>query len=196
MRAAVILALVVGIAGGPVLADGALPKILTARDKQRLTAFDATRIAALAEARTGGSKEDLAVLDRVLGGKQQTFGQGFDMTGEWRCRTLKLGRSVSLAVYGWFKCRITDDGSGWRLEKTNGSQRTSGRFFNQSDTRLVYLGAMHMGTESALAYGKTADRDQVAIAVRADEDRVRLEFPSPVFDSNFDILELERVKGP
>ena len=196
MRPSMILALVIGVAGWPVLADGVLPKIVTARDKQRLSAFDATRKVALNVARTGGSKEDVAVLERVLAGQQLTFGQGFDMTGEWRCRTVKLGRSVPLAVYSWFKCRITDDGSGWRLEKTNGSQRTSGRFFNLSDARLVYLGALHMGSEQALAYGENADRDQVAIAVRADPDRLRLEFPLPVFDSNFDILELQRVKTP
>lgn len=196
MRAGVILVLAIGAAGAPVLADGALPKNMTARDKQRLTAFAETRQSALGEARAGGSKEDLAVLDSVLAGQNLTFGDGFDMTGEWRCRTLKLGRSVPLAVYGWFKCRVTDDGSGWRLEKINGSQRTSGQFFNQSDMSLVYLGALHMGTETPFAYGKNADRDQVAIAVRAGKDRVRLEFPAPVFDSKFDILELERAKKP
>lgn len=196
MRALVILALVIGVSGGSALADGAVSKIITSRDQQRLAAFEETRQSALAEARAGGSKEDLAVLDGVLAGKNLTFGDGFDMTGEWRCRTLKLGRSVPLAVYGWFKCRVTDDGSGWRLEKTNGSQRTSGRFYTQSDTKLIYLGALHMGTETALAYGKNADRDQVALAVRAGKDRIRLEFPSPVFDSKFDLLELERIKAP
>ena len=74
MRAGVILVLAIGAAGAPVLADGALPKNMTARDKQRLTAFAETRQSALGEARAGGSKEDLAVLDSVLAGQNLTFG--------------------------------------------------------------------------------------------------------------------------
>ena len=55
------------------------------------------------------------------------------MTGNWQCRTIKAGGISPLVVYDWFKCRVTDDGSGWMLEKISGSQRTKGRFFTDND---------------------------------------------------------------
>ncbi len=192
MRGLWICALAVGVWAGAARADGPLPSIITPRDQQRLAAFDQTRQAALAAAREGGSRPDVAVLETVLGGQERPFGDGFDLSGDWRCRVLKLGREVPLVVYGWFRCRVTDDGSGWRLVKTSGSQRTSGRFYTLGDTRLVYLGAMHLGPETATPYGADRQRDQVAIAVRPDADRVRLEFPSPEYDSMFDILDMRR----
>jgi hypothetical protein len=37
-----------------------------------------------------------------------------------------------------------------------------------------------------------SDRNQVAYALRADKNRVRLEFSSPKYESKLDILELKR----
>lgn len=71
----------------------------------------------------------------------------FDPTGDWRCRTLKLGKSAGLVVYGWFRCRIVDDGAGWRLDKLNGSQRVSGRFYDDGDTRMILAGALSFAEE-------------------------------------------------
>ena len=178
---------------GAARADGPLQRTITARDQQRLAGLGEVRAAALAAARAGGSKEDVAALESALAGEALGFGDGYDMGGEWRCRVMKLGRAVPLVVHGWFRCVVADDGSGWRLEKTGGSQRMSGRFFTIDDTKLVYLGAMHYATEAPSAYGRDAERDQVAIVVRPDRDRVRLEFPLPVFDSMFDVLEMRRV---
>ncbi len=176
----------------PALDDGPLSKIITKRDQQRLNDLEKSREAALAEARNGAGEAELAALDTILSGTELSFGDGFDMTGNWRCRTIKVGRSVPLVIYDWFNCRVSDDGSGWRLEKTNGSQRTSGRFYSISDTRLVYFGALHMSAEAPLPYGKIQERDQVAVVTRAEPNRIRLEFPQTVFDSNFDVLELQR----
>lgn len=114
------------------------------------------------------------------------------MTGTWQCRTVKLGGSLALTIYGWFKCRVTDDGSGWRLEKLTGSQRTSGAFYTESDTRLTYLGAFHYADEKPGRYRANPDRDEVAYVTRAGDRRVRLEFPSPKLESKLDIIELKR----
>lgn len=177
---------------GAAHADGEIDKIMTAADKARLASFDKVRAEAIAEARKGGSPEDIATLDAVLAGKDLAFSEGFDLTGNWQCRTVKLGGTLPITVYGWFKCRVSDDGSGWRLEKLTGSQRTSGAFYTDSDTRLTYLGALHYGHEQPKKYGSDADRDQVAYALHPDENRVRLEFPSPKYESRLDILELKR----
>lgn len=112
---------------GPAVADGAIVRILTAQDRERLARLDATRTAAPADARSRGAPGDVAVLDRVVSGRPLSV-RRTDLAGEWRCRTLKLGKAAGLVVYGWFRCRIVDDGAGWRLDKLTGSQRVSGRF--------------------------------------------------------------------
>lgn len=172
---------------------GKWPERLTLADKARLDAFQATRAQAVSEARASQSKEDVAALEQALGGKELSVHDGFDPTGEWRCRTMKLGKLLPLTVYPWFRCRISDDGAGWRLDKLSGSQRTSGRFYDMSDARMVYLGALFYNDDPPVAYGAAAERDQVAIVVRPGTNRLRLEFPSPVHESLFDILELERA---
>jgi hypothetical protein len=173
-------------------ADGAIDKIITAADKTRLASFAKVRGEAIAEARKGGSPEDIATLDAVLAGKDLAFSEDFDFTGNWQCRTVKLGGGLPLTVYGWFKCRVSDDGSGWKLEKLTGSQRTAGAFYTDSDTRLTYLGALYYSHETPKKYGGDPDRDQVAYVLRPAGNRVRLEFPSPKYESKLDILELKR----
>jgi hypothetical protein len=176
---------------GTVSADGALPKLLTAADQTRLQQFDVVRTAALAEARAGGSASDLEQLEAALAGDAAPL-QGVDVTGDWECRTFKLGKSLPLAVYGWFRCHIDDDGAGWRLRKLDGSQRTTGRFYDIGNDRMAYLGVTTLGGQRPVRYGSDPQRDQVAIALVPGHDRLRLEFPLPQFDSMFDVMELRR----
>jgi hypothetical protein len=173
-------------------ADGVLDSKLSAADKQRLAGFEATVTEALAAARAGGSAPDRAVLDEVLAGKPLPLAEGFDATGSWRCRTLKAGGMLPLTVYPWFKCRISDDGAGWMLEKLTGSQRTKGFFYTVSADRLAYLGAGHVAGESPRRYGEDPKEDQVAYAERRAPNRIILMFPAPHYESKLDILVLER----
>lgn len=173
-------------------ADGEITKLLTPADKARLAAYDKVRAEAIADAKKGGTARDIATLDAVLAGKNLPLSGKFDLTGNWQCRTIKLGGSPALTIYGWFKCRVSDDGSGWRLEKLSGSQRTSGAFYTDSDTRLIYLGAMHLAGEKPRRYGSNPDKDEVAYAMRVGVKRVRLEFPSPKYESKLDIIEMKR----
>ena len=176
----------------PAHADGVLDSRLTPTDKQRLDGFDATLKDALAEARAGGNAEDVKLLDEALAGEPLPLAEGYDAEGNWRCRTIKAGGSLPLTVYPWFKCRINDDGAGWKLEKLTGSQRTTGRFYTLSATRLAYLGAGHYHYEEPRAYGSTAEHDQVAIAERRAKNRIILLFPAPKLESKLDLLVLER----
>jgi hypothetical protein len=178
---------------GPAVADGAIVRILTAQDRERLARLDATRTAALADARSRGAPGDVAVLDRVVSGRPLSV-RRTDLAGEWRCRTLKLGKAAVLVVSGWFRCRIVDDGAGWRLDKLTGSQRVSGRFYDDGETRMTFVGALSFGDEPRAAYGQPGARNQAGIAIRPGPDRLRLEFPEPEFESAFDILDMERVK--
>ena len=91
---------------------------------------------------------------------------GLDLTGNWQCRTIKLGGIGDLVIYDWFKCRVTDDGSGWRLEKLTGSQRMAGRFYDDGDKRMIYLGSFFIAGDPIKPYGSGPETDQVGYAFR------------------------------
>jgi hypothetical protein len=114
------------------------------------------------------------------------------MVGDWQCRTIKAGGLAKLVVYGWFKCRVSDDGSGWMLEKVSGSQRTKGRFFDDGEKRLIYLGSFHVAGATAKPYASGPESDQVGYAFRTGPQEWRIEFPAPYYESKLDILEFRR----
>ena len=101
---------------------------------------------------------------------------------------------MPLVVYGWFKCRISDDGSGWVVEKLSGSQRLTGRLYTKSATELVFLGAGHVNDDPPRKYGEDTEQDQVAIVTRRGKDRLVFEFPAPRFESKLDVMVMERGK--
>ncbi|MCB1379546.1 MAG: DUF4893 domain-containing protein [Alphaproteobacteria bacterium] len=173
------------------LADGILERTLSAADRNRLSRFDATLAEALTEAGAGAA-DDLALVQDVLRGKALPMAGSFNPVGPWRCRVIKLGGLLPLTVYPWFKCAIAEDGAGWTLEKLTGSQRTRGRFYTASDTRLIYVGAGHVTGESPRNYGDDPKQDQVAVVERRTDRRILLLFPAPYFESKLDILVLER----
>jgi hypothetical protein len=191
-RFAAFTLLVFAIAPAAANADGTIAaRTLTASDKTRIADFDATRAKAIAEAKAGGSAADLEILGAVLSGVPQPI-LGTDIRGDYRCRTVKLGGSLPLTIYGWFKCRIDEDDLGYRLVKTAGSQRFTGHFIDDSEKRLLFYGAGHYGDEQPRRYKADADRDMVGYLVKAGPKRYRLELPAPKFESTFDIIELER----
>lgn len=173
-------------------ADGTITKLITPSDRARLDTYEQTKSQALDEARKGGLPADVARLDGILSAPTLGFSEDFDMTGNWQCRTTKLGKTTPLVIYSWFKCRITDDGSGWMLEKISGSQRTKGRFFTESDKRLTYLGSGYVAGEKPKKYGAGAGSDEVGYAYRTSSDSFRIEFPAPARESLLDVLELKR----
>jgi hypothetical protein len=114
------------------------------------------------------------------------------MTGNWQCRTIKAGGLGALVIYDWFKCKVTDDGSGWRLQKISGSQRTTGAFYDENDKRLIYLGSFFVDGDPVKPYGSGPESDQVGYAFRTGPAEWRIEFPAPYYESKLDILEFRR----
>ncbi len=174
----------------PALADGEIQKLITPADKARLDKFDETRKAALAEA-TAGNPADVKQLDALLAKPLVSFSDK-DLTGNWKCRTIKAGGLSPLVIYGWFKCKVSDDGSGWRLEKVSGSQRTKGRFFDDRDKRAIYLGSASVNNDAAKPYGSGPQTDQVGYVFRNSASEWRIEFPAPYYESKLDIMEFKR----
>ncbi|TKB22058.1 MAG: DUF4893 domain-containing protein [Mesorhizobium sp.] len=174
----------------PAHADGEVQKLITAADKARLDKYGETRKAALEEAKAGNPAE-VKQLDALLAKPLVAFSDK-DLTGNWQCRTIKAGGISPLVIYGWFKCKVTDDGSGWRLQKISGSQRTTGRFFDDGEKRAIYLGSFSVNDDKARPYGSGPETDQVGYAFRSSATEWRIEFPAPYYESKFDIMELKR----
>jgi hypothetical protein len=175
---------------GTAFADGAVQKLMTPADKARLEKYDETRKAALEEAKSGDAAE-AAALNSLLAKPLQTL-PDFGLGGDWQCRTTKVGGLSPLIVYGWFKCRVSDDGSGWKLEKISGSQRTTGRFYDDGENRLIYLGSFYVAGETPKPYGSGLESDQVGYAFRTGATEWRIELPAPQYESKLDILEFRR----
>lgn len=186
-----LLAALLSLAALPAWADGVVDKIMTSADKTRLQDYGTARATAIAEARAGGTPGDIAALDNMLGKPLLSFSE-LDMTGNWQCRTIKAGGIGPLVVYGWFKCKVTDDGSGWMLEKLSGSQRTKGRFYDDGDERLIYLGSFFVAGDPAKPYGSGPESDQVGYAFRTGPAEWRIELPSPYLESKLDVMEFRR----
>lgn len=187
---AIALATFTVFAAAPAFADGQVQKLITPADKARLDKYGETRNAALAEAKAGNPAE-VKQLDALLAKPLVSFSDK-DLTGNWKCRTIKAGGLSPLVIYGWFKCKVTDDGSGWRLEKISGSQRTQGRFFDDSEKRAIYLGSGSVNDDKAKPYGSGPQTDQVGYAFRTGAKEWRIELPAPYYESKLDIIEFKR----
>jgi hypothetical protein len=186
------LALAATIVAAPAFATGEIESLITSADRERLANYATTREQALKEAHDRQADADTAALDQITAAEPAPWAD-FDMTGDWQCRTIKTGGLSQLIVYGWFKCKVTDDGSGWTLTKLTGSQKTKGRFFTDSDTRLTYLGSFAVNDDPFPKYGAGPATDQVGYAFKvSDTTSWRIEFPAPYYESKMDILEFRR----
>lgn len=172
-------------------ATGEILSIITEADTDRLERFDEARDKAIDEASQSQDEKAKATLLSAIDAEALPLAD-FDLAGRWKCRTIKAGGLAELVVYGWFDCRVTDDGSGWKLEKLTGSQRTVGRFFTESDTRMTYLGSFFVAGHEAPHYGAGPESDQAGYATRTGIDTWQIAFPYPHYESTLDILQLRR----
>jgi hypothetical protein len=75
--------------------------------------------------------------------------------------------------------------------KLTGSQRPIGHLLPDPGERRIFLGTLQLGDETrALEYGRDRERDMAGIVQRIGDNRWRIVFPSPHFESMTDILEL------
>jgi hypothetical protein len=115
--------------------------------------------------------------------------------GVYRCRTVKIGgQSESMldyVAYPWFDCRIRMENGFMSFAKLSGSQRPIGLLLPYRGQRMVFLGTLQLGDEGrALQYGRDTERDMAGIIERIGEEKWRLVFPYPHFESTIDVIEL------
>jgi hypothetical protein len=168
------------------------------------TPFDVNRISKLDESRAKGLSEaqagsDMGTIHAVLDPAPEAIGEGA-LAGKWRCRTIKLGGLTPDVVYSWFNCRISHRDGALFFEKVTGSQRVAGVLYPREDGGYVLLGAASVGNEPPHRYSgnhesagaEATPDDAVGVLSGIGANRARIEFPYPVQESTFDVIELKR----
>lgn len=168
-------------------------------DIVRLGKLAESKAKGLAEAENGAQERDLAVIHGVLDTPPVTL-SATQLSGRWRCRTIKLGGMTPDVIYSWFACRIAEHDGKLSFEKASGSQRTRGALYPDASGGFVYLGASSVKGEPVHSYSgsgasagaaSTPD-DQIGLLVGTGTKSARIEFPYPAQESTFDIIELKR----
>lgn len=144
--------------------------------------------------------------DLLAGGALYEVDAAIDYTpppaGLYECNVTKLaGRFLEMIAYDYFRCRIIVDNGRRQFVKLTGSQRPVGYVHDAApaDERDkphgIFLGTLLLGDEAALVpYGAEKDRDLAGIVERLGQKRWRILFPKPFYESELDIMDLQRIE--
>lgn len=172
-----------------------------------VTDFDRDRLSRLDEAVALGNEEsygaaasirERAALHRVMDAETVPVNDA-ELLGWWACRTIKVGGAgAGLTVYSWFDCKVTVRDGFLFFEKRSGSQRLSGRLYQENGDRIL-LSAPTYNDEPQRSYSSgdaevtdPQKRNKVGVLSQLSDGRFRVVFPFPVLESTYDILELRR----
>ncbi|MCW3835876.1 DUF4893 domain-containing protein [Sphingomonas canadensis] len=168
-------------------------KVATEADRKRLRDWHRAWDSALPRARTadGGA---IAADPALFAPDEARSGPALP-PGGYRCRVFKLGAAGTamreFTAYPAFRCKISDEGGMASFQKLTGSQRPTGLLFPDDGTRMVFVGTLMLGDETApLRYGADPQRDMIGYVDRIGERRWRLVLPWPSFESQLDVIEL------
>lgn len=160
-------------------------------DVERLSRLEEARAKAMAIARSGDIREALAGERRPISGRE--------LLGNWHCRTVKAGGQLPGIAYSWFHCRVRERGGHLFFEKVSGSQRIAGFLYPHESGGYVLLGAwstrgepMHAYSGNGASAGAQATPDDAIGLLSATSRGPRIEFPYPLQESVFDVIELRR----
>ena len=166
--------------------------VATEDDRQRLRDWRTSFTQALEQARASnavGIEREGVLLqpDAALGGPIPN--------GEYRCRVIKVGAKsegmLPYIAYPAFRCRISAQGNLQHFDRLSGSQRPHGTIYPADQLRGAFLGTMVLGDETtAYQYGRDQERDLAGWVERIGDNRWRILFPSPHYESTLDVVEL------
>jgi hypothetical protein len=166
--------------------------VATEDDRQRLRDWRAAFTQALEQARATNAA-DLEREGALL--QPDTAVGGQIPNGDYRCRVVKVGAKsegmLNYVTYPAFRCRISQQGNLQHFDKLSGSQRPHGTIYPADQLRGVLLGTMVLGDETiAYQYGRDPERDLAGWVERIGENRWRILFPYPHYESTLDVVEL------
>lgn len=160
-------------------------------DVERLSRIEEARAKALTIAGSGEIRE-------ALSGERRPISRG-ELMGDWHCRTVKAGGQLPGIAYSWFHCRVRERGGHLYFEKVSGSQRIGGYLYPHESGGYVLLGAwstrgepMHAYSGNGASAGAHATPDDAVGLLSATSRGPRIEFPYPLQESVFDVIELRR----
>lgn len=204
MRAGFLLAVVLCCTSCSVIEQpsGLIPRwttnwkeVATPDDRQRLSDWRTSLVAALDSARKGGHEADIAREGALLE-PDSALGSPAIPNGTFRCRVIKIGAkpesgSPAYDAFPPFICQVRAEQGLQRLNKFGGSQRYVGLIFPGDAVNQIFLGTLVLGDEKqALQYGQDELRDIAGYVERIGPNRWRLIMPKPHFESQFDVMEL------
>lgn len=116
--------------------------------------------------------------------------------GTYRCRVIKLGygiveRQRTFQTFKPFTCFVSVEETLLVFIKATGTELPAGRLWDDSETRLIFLGAIapKLG-EPAPAYGEQPARDRSGVVERVGDFRWRLVSPWQSKDARIEVMEL------
>ena len=169
--------------------------VATEDDRRRIRQWRDAFTEALAEARDAGHGEEISREGALLEPDVARPGAAL-APGDYLCRTVKLGSrgetGLDFVAYPAFACRVAAHVDGLlHFTKLTGSQRPVGRLFDEHTRRQIFLGTLQLGDETAvLRYGRDRERNLAGIVERIGDNRWRILFPYPHFESTLDVIEL------
>lgn len=176
--------------------------VITDFDKSRLERADEALALGNEEAAAadGVSYDDRLALKSVMDAKAVPVDDSH-LLG-WRgCRMIKVGgRFAGLAVYPFFDCRITVVDGFLFFEKRSGSQRMSGRLYQNDALSRILLAAPTYNDAPQRPYMSEADentdpqiQNAVGLLNQLEDGRLRILFPWPALEASYTVLELRSL---
>lgn len=169
-------------------------EIATEDDRYRLRQWRTAWVRGVSKAQAAGHGAELN-REGVLVQPDMAVAWQDPPAGDYECRTIKIGAKsdglLDYVAYPPFACRIRIENGLMSFAKLTGSQRPLGLFLPDTNRRMVFLGTLQLGDERrALEYGRDRERDMAGLVEKIGDNRWRLVFPYPHFESTVDILEL------
>ncbi len=173
--------------------------IATTDDRSRIRGWRSAWVQGLGQARKAGHADEIAREGTLLDPDAAVDWKN-PPAGEYACRTIKVGAKnkgmLDYVTYPPFTCRISDENGMISFAKLTGSQRPLGLMLPMQGQRMIFLGTLQLGDERrSLQYGEDRERDMAGVIERIGDNRWRMIFPYPHFESTIDVLELV-PKGP
>jgi hypothetical protein len=169
--------------------------IVSEVDAARIGKIEASWDTALADVRAHGGAKEIADEGELLDPKA-ALPRPAPPPGVYHCRVVRLGLTEKNHTKAWaafkpFFCFVAIDGPLLTFTKGTGTHRPGGRLWDDSETRMVFLGSVSAKPDGPLpAYGDDPMSNQVGIVERIGDFRWRMVIPGSTREAKLDVMEL------